>query len=537
MCFRQGVIMMTEVKFKWMPHHEGAVPPAGQGGRISTYNVALEGWRRGLNLEFYGVFEEETKLKLRYSLSSSERKHHFQLSMGDKVTQEAFDICADKDLTKQYLSQANVPVPEGKVFTKKSTLNEIGDYADKLNYPVVLKPTDGNAGKGVFANVQSRDNLLELVKHVQNDLGFNDIIVEKFVQGNEYRIVVIGERVLGAMIRRPASVLCDGKHTISQLIKIKNKERILNPHMTSRLIRIDREVIDLLSRSGYTLNSIPKKGTRVYLRTKSNLSSGGDSIDTTDDLTPELKQIAIDAGKAIPGLAHFGVDMIVDLERNTGTILEVNTRPGLGGHLFPVIGKPRDFASEIIDFYFPETKSVERSPLFFDFDTVVELIKTQQVSKVGVKNAPLGDFYGKEILVMGKFQHTQFLSWVYKQALSHELHGNIEYLKDGTVRIRVMGTNRKQIESFKQRCIQDSNHAKIEDIRVTEWNKPIKIGFEVIGAASNKLHSNEISKVAIERERLTKEKSRLLEKFEHLQNQHTWRYMEMLKRYAKNVLE
>src|SRR5699024_7700379 len=225
--------------------------------------------------------------------------------------------------------------------TKKSTMEEIGDYADTLGYPLVLKPTDGNAGKGVFANVQNRANLLDLVSYVHNNLGFDHIIVEKFITGNEYRIVVIEDRVLGAMIRRPASVLGDGKHTISQLIKKKNNTRKLNPHLPSRLIRVDREVIDLLNRSGYTLKSVPAKDTRVFLRTKSNLSAGGDSIDTTEDLTPELKQIAINAGKAIPGLAHYGVDMIVDLERNTGTILEVNTRPGLGGHMFPVIGKPR----------------------------------------------------------------------------------------------------------------------------------------------------------------------------------------------------
>src|SRR5690625_2629133 len=91
------VFSMAQSEFKWMPHHEGAIPPSGQGERISTYNVALEGWRRGLKLEFYSVFEEETKQKLRYSLSNADRKHHFQLSMGDKVTHGAFDIFRDEN--------------------------------------------------------------------------------------------------------------------------------------------------------------------------------------------------------------------------------------------------------------------------------------------------------------------------------------------------------------------------------------------------------------------------------------------------------
>lgn len=536
MTFHKGVMTMVEVKYQWMPHHEGAIPPAGQGDRISTYNVALEGWRRGLKLDFYGVFEEETKLKLRYSLSSAERKHDFQLSMGDKVSKEAFDICADKELTKQYLNKYNVPVPTGSVFTRKSSKKEIGDYADKLGYPVVLKPTDGNAGKGVFANVQTRTELLDLVNHVHDNLGFDHIIVEKFVVGDEYRIIIIDDHVIGSMIRRPASVLGDGKHTISQLIKKKNERRKLNPHMPSRLIRVDREVIDLLHRSGYSLKSIPKKGSRVFLRVKSNLSAGGDSIDTTDDLTPELKQIAINAGKAIPGLAHYGVDMIVNLELNSGTILEVNTRPGLGGHMFPVIGQSRDIASEIIDFYFPETKEIKRSPLFFDFDTVVELIMTQKVDNLEIRPTLTGMFFGRELLISGKVQQVGFRTWAREHALKYNLHGNIENLKDGRVRIRVLGKNKDHLEAFEILCHSGPEKAIVKHVEAIDWYKPLKIGFETIGTTSN-FSSKEIEKITIERERLNQERIKAIEKFEHLQNHRTWRLMESLKKFAKRTLE
>lgn len=527
---------MAQTEFKWMPHHEGAIPPSGQGERISTYNVALEGWRRGLKLEFYSVFEEETKQKLRYSLSNGERTHHFQLSMGDKVTQEAFDICADKDLTKQYLSKAGVPVPEGRVFTKESSIDEIGDFADSLGYPVVLKPTDGNAGKGVFANVQSRDELLDLVKHVQKDLGFNHIIVENFVQGNEWRIVVIEDRVLGAMIRRPASVLGDGKHTISQLIKKTNDLRRANPHMPSRLIRADREVINLLHRLGYTLKTVPERGQRVFLRTKSNLSGGGDSIDVTEKLTPELAQIAIDAGKAIPGLPHFGVDMIVDEERNTGTILEVNTRPGLGGHMFPIVGKPRDLASDIIEYYFPETKKVERSPLFFDFDAIVELIMSRQVSTLEVKSTSTGPFYGREIIVSGKVQWVGFRAWTREQALERDLHGTVENLKGGQVRIRVMGTDQVKLDDFEAACHIGPTRAKVEDVKVSKWYKPVQIGFKIIGKSDEPTNAKKIQQLATERERIKREKASVLEQFGLLQNRRTWKYMESLKRLGKKIL-
>src|SRR5699024_6537913 len=157
--------------------------------------------------------------------------------------------------------------------------------------------------------------------------------------GEEFRIYVIEDKVLGAMNRRPANITGDGIQTVRQLIHEKNEMRKLNPHLTSRLIKIDREIEVLLEEKEYDLNWIPKYGEVVYVREKSNLSTGGEAVDVTDALTDELKEIAINAGKAIPGLKHYGVDMIVSDDRKEGVILEVNTRPGLGGHLFPGEGK------------------------------------------------------------------------------------------------------------------------------------------------------------------------------------------------------
>src|SRR5699024_5884788 len=192
-------------------------------------------------------------------------------------------------------------------------------------------------------------------------------------------------------------------HTIKELIDMKNDIRKMNPHLTSRLIKIDIEIETMLERAGYTIDSIPKVGELVYLREKSNLSQGGDAIDVTEQLTPELEKIAINAGKAIPGLAHYGVDMIVDDENDTGVILEVNARPGLGGHLFPIQGQPRDFAKKIIDYYFPETAHKNRSLLYFDFDSVIEPIVRRSASYVEVLPPPEGKLYGKKLVVSGDY--------------------------------------------------------------------------------------------------------------------------------------
>lgn len=510
-----------EPEYRWLPHLRDAVPPAGQGKRISTYTVALEGWRRGLKLKFYSVFEDGNKLKVRYSLSNGEKTHHFSLSMGDKVSDRAFEICDDKQLTKEYLNKMNVPVPEGKMFTYETNSKEIVSYAEELGFPLVVKPTDGNAGRGVFANITDMETLKEVITHVREELEFEDIIVEKYYPGEEFRIYVIEDRVLGAMNRRPANVVGDGVHTIKELIDIKNNIRKMNPHLTSRLIKVDLEVESILERNGYAIDSIPAKGELVYLREKSNLSQGGDAIDVTDQLTPELEQIAINAGKAIPGLAHYGVDMIVDKENNTGVILEVNARPGLGGHLFPIQGQPRDFAKKIIDYYFPETSKIERSLLYFDFDSVIEPIVRRSAYNVDVISPPIGRLYGKKLIVSGDFHRPRFRRWIRRQAQKHELHGFTDLMENNDVVIVIMGTDKKVINNFKKFCFKGPEGEHVAHVDEAKWSEPLLIGFET--KRPYRLSRQEIREIINEKERLEKERDLLLKRYTQIRNSRAWR--------------
>lgn len=512
---------MEETGYKWLPHLEDAVPVAGQGKRISTYTVALEGWRRGLDLKFYSVFEDGNKLKVRYSLGLKDKVHHFSLSMGDKVTDEAFKICDDKDLTKQYLTKGNVPVPKGNMFDKNDSEEEIINYALTLGFPLVVKPTDGNAGRGVFANIQEEEILREVVYHVRNDLGFSNIIVEEHVEGEEFRILVIEDRVLGAMNRRPAYVEGDGVHTIRELIHQKNRERKVNPHLTSRLIRIDKEIEDLLEEGGYELNSIPLDEEVVHLREKSNLSAGGEAEDVTKQLTPVLEQIAIDVGKAIPGLPHYGVDMIVNDDRNEGVILEVNTRPGLGGHLFPGKGQARDFAKEIIDYYFPETKDGNRTDLYFDFDSVLEPIIRHAASNVDVISPPLGKLHGRKFTISGEFDARVYRRYIRRQAMIRNMHGYTELTEDNEVVAVVVSTEEVDIIQFKDVCLNAPNDINIIDIDDEIWNKPIRLGFET--KADHKLTNPEIRNLIIEHAQYQRDVERLNKRYSEIVNSNAWK--------------
>lgn len=509
------------VEYKWMPHLRDAVPTAGQGKRISTYTVALEGWRRGMQLTFYSVFEDGNKLKVRYSLEHKNKVHHFSLSMGDKVSEEAFRICDDKDLTKQYLAKGNVPIPQGKMFDPTASDEEIVKYGLSLGFPIVVKPTDGNAGKGVFANIRDEKSLREIVPHVRNDLNFSNIIVENYVSGEEFRIIVIEDKVLGAMNRRPAFVTGDGVHTIRELIYQKNKERKINPHLTSRMIKIDKEIKDLLKSNDYQLSSIPDDNKVVYLRQKSNLSAGGEAEDVTEQLTPELKRIAIDVGKAIPGLPHYGVDMIVSNDRSSGVILEVNSRPGLGGHLFPGKGEPRDFAKAIIDYYFPETKDIERTDLYFDFDSVLEPVKNRTASHVNVIKPPVGKFYSRKYTVSGKFNTRNYRQYIRHEAIKRNMHGYTALTEDKKVIVMVGSNDEVEVIQFKDVCLAENTDMAVKDIEELVFNRPIQMGFET--KEDHKLTNSEIRKVVAEHQEYKEELARLNKRYAQIYRSRAWR--------------
>lgn len=519
---------MEDNRDRWLPHLEGAVPTAAQGKRISTYTLALEGWRRGITLNFYSQYDKKNRQKIRYSLSYKGKKHHFSLSKGDKVTDEAFRICDNKDLTKKYLAKAGVPVPEGKRFKANIDDEEILNYAKALGYPLVLKPISGNGGKGVFANIKSEDILKDALPYVRQELKCPDVIIEQYIPfEKEFRIIVLEDRVLGAMNRIPANIIGDGVHSIRQLIQLKNEQRRKNPHLTNRLIKIDMEVQNLIKAAGYTLDSVLAEGEQLFLRVQSNLSNGGDSVDVTDRLTPELEEIAIRATKAIPGLAHSGVDMMVDEKNNTGVVIEVNSRPGLGGHLFPVKGQARDLAREFIDYYFPETKNMERTNLYFDFDSILEALTSRSASSVEVTRPPLGKLYGKKYIVSGKVQKVGYRKWIRREALKRNLHGYTENLEDGDVVVVVTSTSPDDVREFKSVCLQGPSKAEVKEVEVYDWNAPVKIGFEI-----KRREPKQVQKLLEWKERIERDNIRITKKYTRILNSRTWRYTSFIRKFV-----
>src|SRR5699024_5231249 len=363
---------------------------------LCAYLVALEGWRRGLTLTWYSE-----KVKKRgihapgrlFTLSSDKKTHEFYKTAGDKISKEAIVITGNKEEAKKYFEEYGVPTPEGRRFTKHIEDKKILNYAKNLGYPVVLKPTNGYRGIGVVVNIVNEKELQESLKYVREELGYLDVLIERYIQGEEYRVFVIDDKVISVLWRIPANIIGDGEHSIQQLIRMKNKSRKANPRLAICLIKIDREVKYYIEKEGFTLNSVLPKGQQLFLRENSNISTGGDSIEMLEDFPNEFKQVAINSLKSIPNLPHGGVDILVERNKSVeeaANVIEINAIPQIGSLVFPMVGEARDIPSAIIDYYFPETKDdvTTKSTAYFDLRKVLEPLRSKVAKEITVSPAP-----------------------------------------------------------------------------------------------------------------------------------------------------
>ena len=454
---------------------------------IDSYLVALEGWRRGLALKFYYNPSTVSNLKIigfdqigkTFSLESTEKLHFFYRTRGDKVSNLATDIGTDKVKTKQCLTENGLPSPKGFTFKRGEKIDNIINEALKLGFPLVLKPTYGSLGKGVITGILTEDALRNGISYVLSEFDYEDFIIERHIEGEDMRLYVIGDQVIAATKRIPANVTGDGHHTIGELINQKNEMRKKNPHTSTRLIKTDIELLNFLTQQGLNLESILDKDKTIYLKGQSNISAGGDSVDVTDHLTEEIKILAIQAVKAIPGLHHAGLDLVVN--KNEASIIEINSTAGISLHTFPVYGKPQNIAEKIIDYYFPETKgkAAKSHHIYFDYKNILELLRSHSLKQLEVANAPIGELYAKRYVISGKVQKVGYRKWIRKQAIAKGLHGYTRNLNNGKVVVVVGTVDRNAVDDFKQVCYEGPSKAEVTEIQEYLWEKQIKVGFEI----------------------------------------------------------
>ncbi len=267
----------------------------------------------------------------------------------------AVDIACDKEETKNLLGAAEIPVPKGDVIRTEEGLK---DAIRRIGYPIVIKPIDGNHGKGNTTNITNWDQAL--VAFAAAKQYGRSVIVEKYITGFDFRILVIDYKFICAALRTPAAVTGNGSMTIRQLIDETNKDprRGYGHEKVLTQITIDQFTQKMLDDKGYTLDTVPARGELVLLKPTANLSTGGTSTDVTDEVHPAnimmCERIAKIIGLDICGIDIMATDLRTPVTENGGAILEVNAAPGFRMHIDPSEGLPRNVAEPVVDMLFPK---------------------------------------------------------------------------------------------------------------------------------------------------------------------------------------
>ncbi|MBT0607767.1 cyanophycin synthetase [Aequorivita echinoideorum] len=287
-----------------------------------------------------------------------------QATVTSETSSIGVEIACDKEDTKFLLEQAEVEVPRGDIIGRESSLEEACRY---VGFPLVVKPVGGNHGRGITVNIKNYEDAL-VAFHAAKNVS-QKVIIEKYITGEDYRLLVINNVLVAAAKRSPAHVIGDGKSTIKQLVDEVNKDprRGYGHENVLTQITINDLTKTILSGKGYTEESVPKEGERVILKDTANLSTGGTAEDVTDIVHPSNVSMAERISKIIDldicGIDIMTTDISQPLNETGGAVLEVNAGPGFRMHLAPTSGLPRNVAAPVVDKLFPKQGDTGRIPI------------------------------------------------------------------------------------------------------------------------------------------------------------------------------
>ncbi len=314
----------------------------------STGCIVDEAVKRGIP---YIRLNKQSLVQLGYGI----HQKRIRATIASTTGNIAVSIACDKEETKNLLGAAQIPVPKGDVVRTEEGLKE---SINRIGYPIVIKPIDGNHGKGNTTNITSWEQAV--VAFAAAKVYGKNVIVEKFITGFDFRILVINYKFICAALRTPASVIGDGKNTIQYLIDETNKDprRGYGHEKVLTQITIDQFTQKMLDEKNYSLETVPEKNELVLLKPTANLSTGGTSTDVTDEVHPDniimCERIAKIIGLDICGIDIMAKDLRTPVTENGGCILEVNAAPGFRMHIDPSEGLPRNVAEPVVDMLFPK---------------------------------------------------------------------------------------------------------------------------------------------------------------------------------------
>jgi len=312
----------------------------------TTYSIVEEARKRNIP---YLRLDESSLVQLGYG--SKQKRVEAALTSYTNIISS--DIAGDKDRTKKLLTSANIPVPFGEVVSDVENLKNVIEF---IGFPIVLKPLNGNHGKGATINITNWPCAITAFHRAQKHS--EKVIVEKYIQGDDFRVLVVNNKYVAAALRKPAYVVGDGRSTIQELIDTVNKDP-RRGHCHEKVlttIKVDDVTMELLAKDNYTLETILPLGQEFFLKPTANLSTGGTATDVTDEVHPAniflFERLSRVIGLDICGIDVMASDLKTPIRENGGVVLEVNAAPGFRMHLEPTSGRPRNVAKHVVDMLF-----------------------------------------------------------------------------------------------------------------------------------------------------------------------------------------
>jgi cyanophycin synthetase len=314
----------------------------------STDSIVQEAQRRNIP---YIRLDDNSLVQLGYGA----RQKRIEATITCNTSQIAVDLACNKDATKKLLTAAHIPVADGVVIDDVKKLN---DAISTIEFPIVIKPLNGNHGKGATVNIT---NYLCAVRAFERAQKFSrEVMIEKFIVGNDYRILIINNKFQAASLRKPAAILGNGRNTIEELIEKVNKDprRGMDHEKVLTKIHIDESLIEWIGKSNCNLETILPLGRELILKPTANLSTGGTATDVTEEVCSSniflFERIARTIGLDICGIDIMAPDLRTPLKDTGGVVLEINAAPGFRMHLEPTAGKKREVSKAVIDMLFKD---------------------------------------------------------------------------------------------------------------------------------------------------------------------------------------
>lgn len=323
----------------------------------STASIVEEAASRGIP---YIRLNDQSLVQLGYGIYQK----RIQATTTAQTSMIAVDIAGNKHATKTLLGDMGVPVPKGYRIRE---IDELEDVLERVGFPAVIKPLDGNHGKGATVGIKSLEEARIAWERAKEYSRW--VIVEQQLQGSDFRALVVNNRLIAVAERVPANVTGDGRHTIRELIEITNQDprRGYGHENVLTQIDIDGQTMRLIKNAGYELDSVLPEGERLFLKTTANISTGGTAIDVTDEVHPKnvflFERIAKIIGLDVAGIDIIAPNVSEPLKENGGGIIEVNAAPGFRMHLSPSEGIGRNVAEHVVDMLFPPG-TPSRIPIF-----------------------------------------------------------------------------------------------------------------------------------------------------------------------------